>query len=185
MKKINKLGKVLTRIIEICHWVGAALMIAATVCLAVAPKWVGSFVTFESAECCGAYLEVYGFEINAPTVDGMVDRTLFIIFCIGAVIILSVMAMIFRNLYLIFQRSENATPFLKDNVRLMREIGIFTIAIPVIGLMMSIIARLVGGADSAEFSIDMSGVLMGIIVLCLTQFFAHGVELESDVDGLV
>ena len=26
---------------------------------------------------------------------------------------------------------------------------------------------------------------MGIVVLCLTQFFVHGAELEKDVDGLL
>ena len=68
---------------------------------------------------------------------------------------------------------------------MMREIGIFTIAIPVIGFIMSVLARLVMGSDVAEISIDMGGIFMGIVVLCFTQFFAHGVELENDVDGLV
>lgn len=26
---------------------------------------------------------------------------------------------------------------------------------------------------------------MGLVILCLTQFFARGVELEQDVEGLV
>ena len=68
---------------------------------------------------------------------------------------------------------------------MMREIGIFTIAIPVIGFIMSVIARLVMGSDVAEISIDMGGIFMGIVVLCFTQFFAHGVELENDIDGLL
>ena len=37
----------------------------------------------------------------------------------------------------------------------------------------------------AEISLDTTGIFMGIIVLCLTQFFAHGVDLEEDVDGLL
>ena len=32
---------------------------------------------------------------------------------------------------------------------------------------------------------DVAGIFMGIIVLCLTQFFVHGAELENDVDGLL
>ena len=67
----------------------------------------------------------------------------------------------------------------------MREIGVFAIAVPVIGLMMSVIIRLVIGVEAVETSIDMSGLFMGIIVLCLTQFFVHGAELEEDVDGLL
>ena len=61
----------------------------------------------------------------------------------------------------------------------------FAIAIPVIGFIMSVITRLVCGVDFAEISIDMGGISMGIIVLCFSQFFAHGVELENDVDGLL
>ena len=75
--------------------------------------------------------------------------------------------------------------FQKDNVRMMREIGIFAIDIPVIGFIMSVITRLVCGVDFAEICVDMGGISMGIIVLCFSQFFAHGVKLENDVDGLL
>ena len=68
---------------------------------------------------------------------------------------------------------------------MMKEIGIFSIAVPVIGFIMSIIVRLVTGVETAEISIDMGGIFMGIIVLCLTQYFVHGADLEKDVDGLL
>lgn len=185
MKKINKLGAIITKILEVFHWVGTGLMAAATVCSLAAPEWVGYFVGFDAKACCGADLAVYGFEMNAPVVNGNVDMTAFFLFGIGAVIILALMAMVFRNLHLIFKKSENATPFQKDNIRMMKEIGIFSIAVPVVGFVMSIIIRLVIGAESAETSISQSGIFMGIIVLCLTQYFIHGAELEKDVNGLV
>ena len=185
MKGINKLGKVVAKILEVFHWVGAALMLSATVCSVAAPNWVKYFVGFDAKDCCGANLTVYGFEVNAPVVNGKVDMTSFFIFGIGAVIILAVMAMIFRNLHLIFRKSENSTPFQKDNIRMMKEIGFFAISLPVIGFIMSIIIRLITGVETAEISIDMGGIFMGIIVLCITQFFVHGVELEKDVDGLL
>lgn len=185
MKGINVLGKIITKILEVFHWVGAVLMASATVCSAVAPDWVKYFVSFDAKECCGANLEVYGFEVNVPVVNGAVDMTFFMLFGIGATIILAVMAMVFRNLHLIFKKSENGTPFQKDNIRMMKEIGIFSIAVPVIGFIMSVIIRLVTGVESAEISIDMGGILMGVIVLCLTQYFIHGAKLEKDVDGLL
>ena len=185
MKGINKLGKIITKILEVFHLVGAVLMVGATVCSVVTPNWVKYFVGFDAKECCGANLEVYGFEVNAPVVNGNTDMTSFMLFGIGAVIILAVMAMVFRNLHLIFKKSENGTPFQKDNIRMMKEIGIFAIAVPVIGFIMSIIVRLVTGVETAEISIDMGGIFMGIIVLCLTQYFVHGADLEKDVDGLL
>lgn len=185
MKGINKLAIIATKILEVFHWVGTGLIAAATVCSAVAPQWVGYFVGFDAKECCGAELGVYGFEVVAPVTNGNVDMTAFMLFGIGAVIILALMAMVFRNLNLIFKKSENATPFQKDNIRMMKEIGIFSIAVPVIGFIMSIIVRLVIGVDAAEISINQGGIFMGIIVLCLTQYFIHGANLEKDVDGLL
>ena len=185
MKGLNKLGKVLTKILEVFHWVGAVLMAGATICSVAVPNFVKYFVSFDAKECCGAYLDVYGFEVNAPVINGSADMISFFMFGIGAVVILAVMAMVFRNLHLIFKNSENSTPFQKENVRLIREIGIFAIAVPVIGFIMSIIIRLVTGVESAEISVDMTGILMGIIILCLTQFFAYGVSLEKDVEGLL
>ena len=111
--------------------------------------------------------------------------TSFLMFGIGAVLILAVMAMVFRNLHLIFKKSERGAAFQKDTIRMMGEIGYFSIAVPVIGLMMSVLVRLVAGLEAVEVSVDVAGIFMGIIVLCLTQFFIHGAELEKDVDGLL
>ena len=185
MKNINKLGKVVTKILEVFHWVGAALLAAAAVCSQVAPQWLGLFVDLDVKECCGTELEVYGFQIMAPTVDGNVDLTSFLLFSIGGTLILILMAMVFRDLHLIFKNSENASPFQPDNIRMMKEIGIFAIAVPVIGFIMSVIIRLVTGVESTEISLDLGGILLGIIVLSLTQFFVHGAALEEDVDGLL
>ena len=111
MKKLNTLGKVITKIFEVFHWVGVALMLAAIICSVAAPKLVGYFIGFDTKECCGANLEVYGFEVNAPVVDGKIDTATFVIFGIGSVIILALMAMVFRNLNKIFKKSENTTYF--------------------------------------------------------------------------
>lgn len=185
MKSMVKPAKIITKIAEVFHWVGAVLMLAATVCSLAAPSWVKYFVAIDTKECCGAELNVYGFEMIAPLKNGGVNMTVLFLFGIGAVIILTLMAMVFRNLNLIIKKSENDTPFQSDNIRMLREIGIFVIGIPVIGLVMSIVCRLVLGVDAVETSVNMYGFFMGIIVLCLTQFFVHGVELENDVDGLL
>ena len=41
------------------------------------------------------------------------------------------------------------------------------------------------GTDTVETSVRLYGFSMGLVILCLTQFFARGVELEQDVEGLV
>lgn len=184
-KFIARTAKIVTKIVEVFHWVGVVLMAAATVCSVVAPAWIGYFVGFDAKECCGAELAVYGFEINAPVNNGQVDMTAFLMFGISAVLILSLMAMIFRNLNLIIKKSEGTTPFQTDNVRMLREVGIFAISVPIVGFIMSVITRIVLGVDVAEISVSYSGFVIGIVVLCMTQFFAQGIELENDVDGLL
>ena len=160
-------------------------MAIAAIGIIIANNSVENFKSLVAENFAREDLSVYGFQMGAPVVNGELKVAAFIIFCIGAALLMVVVAMIFRNLHLIFKKSENSTPFQKDNVRMMREIGIFAIAIPVIGFIMSVITRLVCGVDFAEISIDMGGISMGIIVLCFSQFFAHGVELENDVDGLL
>lgn len=185
MKKVNKLGTIIAKILEVFHWVGAALMLAASVCAVVNRTWVKYLVEIDAKECCGASFEVYGFEVNTPVVNGNIDATAFALFGIGSTIILVVMAMVFRNLHLILKKSQDETPFQKDNVRMMKEIGIFAIAVPIIGLIVSILIRVITGVENVEITIDMEGILLGIIILCLTQYFVHGMELEEDVDGLL
>ncbi|MFR1436451.1 MAG: hypothetical protein ACLSS9_14775 [Acutalibacteraceae bacterium] len=185
MKGIVKAAKIVTKIAEVFHWIGTALMLAATVCSLAAPDWVKYFVGINAKECCGAELNVYGFEIIAPVKNSSVDMTTLFLFGIGAVIILSLIAMVFRNLNLIIKKSEGSTPFKPDNIRMLKEIGIFSFSIPVVGLLMSIVCRLILGIDAVETSVNFYGFFMGIVVLCLTQFFIHGAELQKDVDGLL
>ena len=68
---------------------------------------------------------------------------------------------------------------------MLKEIGVLSIAVPVVGCIMSVIGRLVVGPEFAETSVDLSGLVMGLVVLWLTQVFAYGAELESDSEGLI
>ena len=184
MKSVDKIAKVVSKVLEIVHFVAAALMGTAAVCALVVPQYIGYFVEFEPAENV-VELETYGFEVTAVVSNGMPDMMVFSLFAVASCIILLLMALVFRNIYSIIRKSEESTPFQKDNVRMLKEIGIFSIAVPAVGFVMGIIIQIVAGFDAVEISNSMTGFIMGIIVLCLTQFFAHGVELEDDVEGLL
>lgn len=185
MRGLSKLTKVVTKIGEVIHWAGVVLMAIAVICTAAAPDLLRYQVGDEAKQSGSMLLEVYGFRINAPIVDGRIDTRAFILFGIACVIVLSLMAMVFRNLHLVAKLSEGSTPFQPDNVRMIREIGIFSIAIPIVGLILSTIVRLVIGVDAVESSVDQSGLVMGLAMLFLSQCFARGVSLEKDVDGLL
>ena len=173
MKVINKIVIIILKILEVSHWVATVLMAVATASSLIAPQKVINFVEFDIKDYDRAELSVYGFEVDALVTNGDVDMTAFFLFGIGATIVLELMAMVFRNLYLIFKKMENTTVVSKDNTCLMKEIGIFSIAILVVECIMSIIIRFVVSTDIAEVSISLGGIIMGVIVFCLTRYFAN------------
>lgn len=179
MKVINKIATIILKILEVSHWVATVLMAVATVSSLVAPQRVTNFVEFDIKDYGRAELSVYGFGVDTLVTNGDVDMTAFFLFGIGATIILELMAMVFRNLYLIFRKLENTMSVPKDNICLIKEIGIFSIAIPVVEFIMSIIIRLVISTDIAEVSVSLSSVIMGIIVFCLTKYFTNGNALQK------
>lgn len=184
MKNLDKITRIITKVLEITHWAAAAIMAVIVICSVAVPQHLRNFIdkcSFENE----SEITAYGFEVTMFDSDGKLNMMTLFLFGIGAVIIYSLMAMIFRNLYLIIKKSEDTTPFQKCNVRMLTEIGIFSVSVPIVGLIMSTVLRIVLGVDGVEASISCEGFIMGIIVLCITQFFVHGAELEKDVDGLL
>lgn len=184
MKGIIKLTSVVAKILEIVHWIAAGLMAAAGICAAVKPDWVRYFMDIEAFRA-DPELSVYGFEIAVCGADGAANMTALALFAIGAVAIFVIVAWISRSLYGVVRCAETKSPFCDENIRRLRGIGILSIAIPVVGFVMSTAIRLILGADTVESSLHFDGLIMGIIVLCLTQFFIYGATLERDVDGLL
>lgn len=182
MKKFSKLALTAARIMEVIHWGAALFMAGVLVCALANGPWFQGILEQNVPEY-STVMSVYGFEMEAET--GRLDMRVLSLFSAAAVVILSLMAMVCRNLRLILRKSEGATPFQPDNIRMVREIGIFYVSVPLIGLAVSNLARVIFGADALEISVDYSGLMTGLVVLCLARFFARGMELERDLDGLM
>ena len=191
VKKLNLLALIVSKFLEILHWLAAALMLCLLALCLAAPNWLSGLLA-QGAQRFGRELTTYGFTLTVAGADGRVNLAAVALFTVGAISILSLMAMVFRNVYLIFRTAKGKTwfakgdtPFQKDIVRMVREIGIFYLAVPIVSLLMSVVAVLVLGADAAEPSVNFEGVVTGILLLCLSQVFAYGAQLERDVDGLL
>ncbi len=184
MRTISRITRIVSKILEVTHWVGTVLMAAIAVCAAAAPQGLKYLMDVEGLRA-EQEVAAYGFEINMRGAAGEINMTTLCLFAVAGVLIFSLMAMVFRNLYLIIKKSEGASPFQKDNIRMLREIGIFSVAVPVIELVMSGIIRLAVGVEGLETSVSMNGIFMALLVLCLTEFFAYGAQLEKDMDGLL
>ncbi|MFR8170744.1 MAG: hypothetical protein ACLU9Q_07975 [Marvinbryantia sp.] len=191
MKCLNKVTMIGAKILEILHWFTTAIMLViAAGCLFMRER-LADFLT-AGVVSQGTELTSYGFEITAVQADGTLDMTAVLFFAVTAVICLSLMAMVYRNVYLIVRTAagttsfaREATPFQKDTIRMVREIGIFLISQSAVCLVMSIIARLFIGVEVAELSVNLDSLLMGVVALSLSQIFAYGTQLQEDVDGLL
>jgi len=183
MKNVNRIALVFTKAIEILHWMGVALMAVLLVGSLVAWSSLGPILE-RGAQEFGGGVTTYGFELTVFDGAGEIDMRAIALFAACAIFVLSLMAMVFRNTHLILKKSLESTPFQPDNIRMLREIGLFMIAVPLIEFIFGFIAVLVLGVDT-EVSVDLGSILIGILMLCLTQIFAHGMELEQDVDGLM
>lgn len=188
-KNINKITKVVSKFFEILFFLSFLVMIAASVLSFVIPEKFGNFL-LESVG--NGTIATNGFEIAIADKNGNLISAAVKLFVFAGIFTMPCMAMIFRNIYLIIKTCEGKTwfskgkmPFQKDVVRMVREIGIFSIMIPVIGFVMSLIARLLIGVDSCETSVQIVGVAMGIAMICFSEIFAYGIKLEEEVEGLV
>ena len=190
MKKLNRVVIIISRIVEVFMWVGSGL--SAVIALLAAIHKADLIRYFTDATPGTELLFSGGFALRAVNAEGQPMLAAFVIFFITMALTFALMAMCARNIHLIFKTSEGrtrfskgATPFQPDNIRMVREIGIFVIAIPAVQFIMSIIGRVVLGPDMVESSVGMEKIFLGLVVLALSQFFAYGMKLQDDVDGLL
>lgn len=177
MKKLNKAVTVLAKIFEVCFWVATALMAAVFLTGIIAPDKLDFLADTGD-------FTLRGFSIAVTDVSQETILKAITMIGLAGVLIFPLNAMIFRNINLIFKSSVNKSPFQPGNVRMVREIGIFSIAGPVVELIVSSIAQMVIGV-ALEISVAIDGIFFGLVVLCLSQFFAYGMSLQEEVDGLL
>ncbi len=177
-------AKVAMKILEVGHWVATALMTLTAVFAALAPSLLKYVISIDAAGE-GPRLSAYGLEINVSNGAGGVDNTVLCLFAVGSVLLFTVVALIFRNLYNIIKDSEKTTPFSDLNVKRLKRISTLALLVPVISFIMTVIINLVFGDGAADIHMDQSGAVLAVIIMCLAEYFARGAELEKDVDGLV
>lgn len=189
MENLTKFATVLTKLIEVAYWIGAVAMVVAVVLVAIDPYVPGQLVRGVEP---GEELGTHGFSIVIAGPDGVLIRPAMVIFLLTAAVVLSLMARVFRDVHLVLRTtqgltkfSQGKTPFQKDNVRMLREMGFFLLAVRVVELVAEVAAVLALGPEQVESSVGLNSFAVGILMLCLSQAFAQGVQMQRDVDGMV
>ncbi|MDJ1121941.1 DUF2975 domain-containing protein [Olsenella sp. YH-ols2217] len=184
MKNYSKPVSIIAMVVQILLWVGTALVACALIWTFVVPEVADSLFV---GGIEGGSIEMMGVSVEH------VDRSLAAFRTIlgYGVVALGLSAMVARNITLISRSlaaqpefSETNTPFTPDNVRMVREIGLFCVSISLWGLVATwVIFGVSGGA--VETSWSQMGLLLGLVVLWLSTMFAYGHRLQDDVEGLV
>ncbi len=126
-------------------------------------------------------LEVSDINLTNISAENQIYILAFILFF--SAILMVIFSRIFRNIHRIFQNTNTESPFAPANINLVKQIGFFAISIPICKIMRSLILGLI--LKNFQISVELNELLLGLIVLCLSQYFAYGSSLEQDVNGLV
>lgn len=179
---LGDLTLVVTKALEIIYWFDAALLAVMAVFSLAAGERFRAMLAAAAARV-SLDLDLYGLTLTAADAASLNVPAVRAI-CLSSLVPMVLTALVFRGVYRIVKSSRGGTPFRPENVRRLRWIGIFSIAVPVVGLAGSAAVQLALGAG-VKLNVDLSGFATGILVFCLTLAFAHGAALEQDVEGLV
>lgn len=199
MKKLNRVVTVLSRIGEIACWVGCGLLLVAIVMVLVGHAELLHLVGSFDAEALAAgisgsimqtiHLDSYEFTLVVTNGSGPALAAMLILFLVMLLACVALTGLILRNIYRIFKSGMERSPFCSENIRMVRNIGIYSLAIPAVEVVTELLAGLFSlifrEIEHVDVSVALTGVFMGLVVLCLSQYFAYGAKLEEDTEGLV
>ncbi len=178
--KVRNITAALAKFMEVIAFVGDGLLVIGLVAvLALSGEVKRGFV--EGFNDQSLKLSTFGDGISNITVDNVTP----ILSAVGiaGLIILTLSALLFRNIYRLFRQTNSASPFFEANVKLVKQIGFFAVAIPVCKCICNLVMGVI--VENVSLGFELSELLFGLVILCLAQYFAYGASLEKDVDGLL
>ncbi len=186
MKGKAKAGYIVVRVLEALHWLGAAMCLFMAVSRPLAPDWFFSLYEPEG-EIMSFQIVQYGFMggLNmVVTSQTGFDAGLQALMAVGSAVTSVLGALTFRRLGQVIELCYGGTPFQKPVVDRVRQIGWLVVASPLVTVAVSLLSYALCW-PGYSFQIDVSGIIMGVIVLALSNIFAYGTKLEDDVEGLL
>ena len=207
LKTLSKILQILAILAKVCLWIGLVFLVI----LAIAFPLVAEDVTIskeelsykshkielrESDDKLDIYykdkqigeMDVSEKEIVYTLIDEIKERKL--IFVIEVAMIVGVVSIIlaiyimgyveklFKNI------NEQVTPFIEENVTLIRKIGYFMIASVVVGVVGSGIMSVIA-LKSLDFSYDLVSIGEILMVFALAYIFEYGCSLQEGTDAKV
>lgn len=171
IQKISKVGKILSKIVEICCIVGTVLCVIGAVFMSA-----GQTDTIKIGDVSMHSLIEQSTEMSVGTMWAGIIIGL--IACIIEWIIARMTGKYFKH------ELMAGTPFTFDGAKELKRTGVFMIVLPLIAIMMSSIvlgvANVTAGANIDEVNVGNVGSIgMGITFIILSLIFKHGAEISE------
>lgn len=136
---------------------------------------------------------------NPPAPVAVLILYILLVFCFFTAVLTAKMWQSIRKAFEISEgrtpASIGPTPFQPENVRLLKKIALYSVIIQLANaayFLFRVIVPRVAGNGTEPLYTNITGILsclmglvFGLIIFCLAQFFAYGIQLQLDSDGLV
>ncbi len=186
MRVINNIINVVIKFTEIVYWCAS---IACTIFFIL--SLTGNYSFFHFLTYQPNSLSGNGLSIIFKSKELSEYALAYPLFFFTNIIVCVLFAKVFRYINLTFKTaqgktkySEGETFFQKKNVEFIQKIGFLSIGMIAVEIIMQLIIKIVLG-DAVTVFVNYTPIHMGIVILCLSQFFAQAVNLQKDVDGLL
>lgn len=74
------------------------------------------------------------------------------------------------------------TPFLVENAKRIRVIGILVLLVSIVPMLMDAAASLVIGLVPDFFTFSLEGIMLAVVIFCVGVLFEHGCALQKEAD---
>lgn len=186
---LGRISMILAKLIEVSFWIAAVGLLVAFIMALFFPGQIanGNLASLSQPQ---EELTVLGLSAGMISYDSLAHALCFL--CPFGCISASLYAMIFRNIYLILRKvnasdgrafSSDNSPFQPDIIRMVREIGIFSILIPLTTLIGQVILRLFLPESNGNF--DILQLVSGLAILYLSTIFQYGGHLQAEMDEVI
>ena len=92
----------------------------------------------------------------------------------------------FNRIYAVLEYSKTRPPFRWENVEKLRRAGFLFLSTVLLQFLLALLGMIfVRDVITFAVNIKLDNAIIGVIVLCVAQIFAQGVQMQEEQDGLV
>lgn len=176
--KLRDVTAVFAKIMEVIGWIGAVVTVISFAVILIFRDYIeanhGDEISITNFSAPGYNME----NLTGSNFVPVMLVLLAFVFVTGVLMIV-----LFRSVNQVFKTTNTDSPFAMINVKRIKRIGYIAISFPIIKVIVNIVLAVM--VKSAVVGVEASEILFGLIILCLSQYFAYGASLEKDVNGLL